>query len=102
VKQLCQQQQYLKAASHLLSLSRLHEAVGLLRDHKLYRCTAGRLHFLKGPMNIIASFPLYSSFFILSSFGHKLSTQSVFLLFLLHYLSSHERDYKRNVTAFLR
>ncbi|XP_056299460.1 gem-associated protein 5 [Pseudoliparis swirei] len=37
VKQLCQQQQYLKAASHLLSLSRLHEAVGLLRDHKLYR-----------------------------------------------------------------
>uniref|UniRef100_A0A8C2ZGY3 Gem nuclear organelle associated protein 5 n=1 Tax=Cyclopterus lumpus TaxID=8103 RepID=A0A8C2ZGY3_CYCLU len=37
VKQLCLQEQYLKAASHLLSLNKLYEAVGLLRSHKLYR-----------------------------------------------------------------
>ncbi|XP_068456431.1 gem-associated protein 5 [Clinocottus analis] len=37
VKQLCLQEQYLKAASHLLSLNKLYEAVDLLRSHKLYR-----------------------------------------------------------------
>ncbi|KAM8900481.1 gem-associated protein 5 isoform 2-T2 [Spinachia spinachia] len=37
VKQLCLQEQYLKAASHLLSIHRLYEAVDLLRSHKLYR-----------------------------------------------------------------
>uniref|UniRef100_A0A3Q4H9G2 Gem (nuclear organelle) associated protein 5 n=1 Tax=Neolamprologus brichardi TaxID=32507 RepID=A0A3Q4H9G2_NEOBR len=37
VKQLCLQEQYLKAASHLLSINKLYEAVGLLRSHKLYR-----------------------------------------------------------------
>lgn len=37
VKQLCLQEQYLKAASHLLSLNMLYEAVELLRSHKLYR-----------------------------------------------------------------
>ncbi|XP_029956587.1 gem-associated protein 5 isoform X2 [Salarias fasciatus] len=37
VQQLCLQEQYLKAASHLLSLSRVYEAVELLRSHKLYR-----------------------------------------------------------------
>ncbi|AWO99551.1 putative gem-associated protein 5 [Scophthalmus maximus] len=37
VQQLCHQEQYLKAASHLLSLNRLYEAVELLRSHKLYR-----------------------------------------------------------------
>lgn len=37
VKQLCLQEQYLKAASHLLSINRLYEAVELLHSHKLYR-----------------------------------------------------------------
>ncbi|XP_061596575.1 gem-associated protein 5 isoform X2 [Cololabis saira] len=37
VKQLCLQEQYLKAASHLLSLGKVYEAVDLLRSHKLYR-----------------------------------------------------------------
>lgn len=37
VKQLCLQEQYLKAASHLLSINKLYEAVDLLRSHKLYR-----------------------------------------------------------------
>ncbi|XP_068592685.1 gem-associated protein 5 isoform X2 [Cebidichthys violaceus] len=37
VKQLCLQEQYLKAASHLLSVNKLYEAVDLLRSHKLYR-----------------------------------------------------------------
>nr|XP_057943708.1 gem-associated protein 5 isoform X2 [Doryrhamphus excisus] len=37
VKQLCLQEQYLKAASHLLSINKLYDAVDLLRSHKLYR-----------------------------------------------------------------
>ncbi|KAM3869078.1 gem-associated protein 5 [Diretmus argenteus] len=37
VKQLCLQEQYLKAASHLLSINKLYEAVHLLQSHKLYR-----------------------------------------------------------------
>uniref|UniRef100_UPI003AADFFB7 gem-associated protein 5-like n=1 Tax=Centroberyx gerrardi TaxID=166262 RepID=UPI003AADFFB7 len=37
VKQLCLQEQYLKAASHLLSVNKLYEAVELLQAHKLYR-----------------------------------------------------------------
>ncbi|KAK2882258.1 gem-associated protein 5 [Channa argus] len=36
-KQLCLQEQYLKAASHLLSVNKLYEAIDLLRSHKLYR-----------------------------------------------------------------
>ncbi|KAK7926235.1 hypothetical protein WMY93_008545 [Mugilogobius chulae] len=37
VKQLCLQEQFVKAASHLLSINKLHEAINLLRSHKLYR-----------------------------------------------------------------
>ncbi|GAA6225078.1 gem-associated protein 5 [Lates japonicus] len=37
VKQLCLQEQYLKAASHLLSINKLYEAINLLHSHKLYR-----------------------------------------------------------------
>ncbi|XP_042354828.1 gem-associated protein 5 [Plectropomus leopardus] len=37
VKQLCLQEQYLKAASHLLSVNKVYEAVDLLRSHRLYR-----------------------------------------------------------------
>ncbi|XP_072302080.1 gem-associated protein 5 [Eucyclogobius newberryi] len=37
VKQLCLQEQFVKAASHLLSVNKLYEAVELLRSHKLYR-----------------------------------------------------------------
>lgn len=37
VKQLCLQEQYLKAASHLLSINKLYEAVELLHSHKLHR-----------------------------------------------------------------
>ncbi|XP_040907522.1 gem-associated protein 5 [Toxotes jaculatrix] len=37
VKQLCLQEQYLKAASHLLSINKLYEAIDLLQSHKLYR-----------------------------------------------------------------
>nr|XP_019952606.1 PREDICTED: gem-associated protein 5-like [Paralichthys olivaceus] len=37
IKQLCLQEQYLKAASHLLSINKVYEAVDLLRSNKLYR-----------------------------------------------------------------
>ncbi|XP_035034293.2 gem-associated protein 5 isoform X1 [Hippoglossus stenolepis] len=37
VKQLCLQEQYLKAASHLLSINKVYEAIDLLRSHKIYR-----------------------------------------------------------------
>ncbi|XP_061659471.1 gem-associated protein 5 [Syngnathoides biaculeatus] len=37
VKQLCLQEQHLKAAAHLLSINRVYEAVDLLRSHKLHR-----------------------------------------------------------------
>lgn len=37
VRQLVLQEQYLKAASHLLSVHRVHEAVDLLRTHRLFR-----------------------------------------------------------------
>lgn len=37
VKQLCLQEQFVKAASHLLSINKLYEAIDLLRSHKLYR-----------------------------------------------------------------
>lgn len=37
MKQLCLQEQYLKAASHLLSVNKLYEAVELLHSHRLYR-----------------------------------------------------------------
>uniref|UniRef100_A0A1A7Y5I9 Gem (Nuclear organelle) associated protein 5 n=1 Tax=Iconisemion striatum TaxID=60296 RepID=A0A1A7Y5I9_9TELE len=37
VKQLCLQEQYLKAASHLLSINKPYRAVELLKSNKLYR-----------------------------------------------------------------
>ncbi|XP_067085253.1 gem-associated protein 5 isoform X1 [Osmerus mordax] len=37
VKQLCQQESYQKAASHLLSIHKVYPAIELLRDHQLYR-----------------------------------------------------------------
>lgn len=37
VKQLSLQEQHLKAASHLLSINKLYEAVELLRSNKFYR-----------------------------------------------------------------
>uniref|UniRef100_A0A8C4ZRC9 Gem nuclear organelle associated protein 5 n=1 Tax=Gadus morhua TaxID=8049 RepID=A0A8C4ZRC9_GADMO len=37
VKQLCLQDQHLKAASFLLSINKLHEAIELLHSHKMYR-----------------------------------------------------------------
>ncbi|XP_076836153.1 gem-associated protein 5 isoform X2 [Brachyhypopomus gauderio] len=37
VKQLCMQEQFLKAASHLVSVHKLYEAVALLKAHQLYR-----------------------------------------------------------------
>ncbi|XP_042196042.1 gem-associated protein 5-like [Callorhinchus milii] len=37
VKQLCFQEQYVLAATHLLSLQRVHQAVQLLSSHQLYR-----------------------------------------------------------------
>ena len=37
VKQLCQQESYQKAASHLLSIHKVYQAIELLRDHQLYR-----------------------------------------------------------------
>lgn len=45
VKQLCLQEQYLKAASHLLSVNKLYEAVNLLHSHKLYRFTSVFFYF---------------------------------------------------------
>ncbi|XP_077402822.1 gem-associated protein 5 isoform X2 [Vanacampus margaritifer] len=37
VKQLCLQEQHVKAAAHLLSINKVYEAVQLLRSYKLYR-----------------------------------------------------------------
>lgn len=37
VQQLCRQQNFLKAASHLLSLNRVYEALELLKTHRFYR-----------------------------------------------------------------
>ncbi|KAJ7997067.1 hypothetical protein DPEC_G00225080 [Dallia pectoralis] len=37
VKQLCLQEQFLKAASHLLSINKVYEAIDLLKSHQLYR-----------------------------------------------------------------
>ncbi|KAM6984625.1 gem-associated protein 5 [Aplochiton taeniatus] len=37
VKQLCLQEQFLKAASHLLSINKLYEAIHLLHSQQLYR-----------------------------------------------------------------
>uniref|UniRef100_A0A6Q2YA73 Anaphase-promoting complex subunit 4 WD40 domain-containing protein n=1 Tax=Esox lucius TaxID=8010 RepID=A0A6Q2YA73_ESOLU len=37
VKQLCLQEQFLKAASHLLSINHIYEAIDLLKSHQLYR-----------------------------------------------------------------
>lgn len=36
-KQLCFQDQYVKAASHLLSIHKVYEAVELLKSHHFYR-----------------------------------------------------------------
>lgn len=44
VKQLCLQEQFLKAASHLLSINKLYEAVDLLRSNKLYRFMSPTAH----------------------------------------------------------
>lgn len=37
VKQLCHHEQFLKAASHLLSIHKLYEAISLLKSHQFYR-----------------------------------------------------------------
>nr|XP_055035925.1 gem-associated protein 5 [Misgurnus anguillicaudatus] len=37
VKQLCLHEQFLKAASHLISIHKIYEAIGLLKSHQLYR-----------------------------------------------------------------
>lgn len=37
VKQLCIQEQFLKAASHLVSIHKLYEAISLLKSHQFYR-----------------------------------------------------------------
>ncbi|XP_062868196.1 gem-associated protein 5 [Trichomycterus rosablanca] len=37
VKQLCMQEQFLKAASHLVSINKIYEAISLLKAHHLYR-----------------------------------------------------------------
>lgn len=37
VKQLCHQEQFLKAASHLVSIHKLYEAISLLKSHQFYR-----------------------------------------------------------------
>ncbi|KAB5548648.1 hypothetical protein PHYPO_G00058010 [Pangasianodon hypophthalmus] len=37
VKQLCMQEQFLKAASHLVSIHKLYEAISLLKSHQFYR-----------------------------------------------------------------
>lgn len=46
VKQLSLQEQHLKAASHLLSINKLYEAVDLLRSNKFYRSSSSPLHLL--------------------------------------------------------
>lgn len=52
VKQLCLQEQYLKAASHLLSVHKLYEAVDLLRSHKFFRF-AFFLHFSSSAVSFL-------------------------------------------------
>lgn len=54
VRQLCLQEQYLKAATHLLSINRVHEAIELLQSHKFYRsvyfCCYYSVVIVKGPL----------------------------------------------------
>lgn len=52
VKQLCLQEQYLKAASHLLSVHKLYEAVDLLRSHKFFRFVFC-FHFSSSPVSFL-------------------------------------------------
>jgi len=52
VKQLCLQEQYLKAASHLLSINKLYEAVDLLRSHKLFRFSSFTYMFFRFSFNL--------------------------------------------------
>lgn len=40
-KQLSFQEQFVKAASYLLSINRVYEAVNLLKSHSLYRSMIG-------------------------------------------------------------
>lgn len=44
VKQLCLQEQFLKAASHLLSINKVYEAIDLLKSHQLYRSFSRHTH----------------------------------------------------------
>ncbi|KAK3524646.1 hypothetical protein QTP70_033871 [Hemibagrus guttatus] len=37
VKQLCMQEQFLKAASHLVTIHKIYEAISLLKSHQFYR-----------------------------------------------------------------
>lgn len=59
VRQLCLQEQYLKAASHLLSINRLYEAVDLLRSHKLYRFTQASSRLFISLFSITANLFVY-------------------------------------------
>lgn len=58
VRQLCLQEQYLKAATHLLSINRVHEAIELLHSHKFYRSIFFRYYYsvvtVIGPLFLLA------------------------------------------------
>lgn len=45
VKLLCLQKQFLKAASHLLSINKVYEAIDLLMSHQLYRSFSSTGYF---------------------------------------------------------
>ncbi|KAG7517124.1 gem-associated protein 5 [Solea senegalensis] len=60
VQQLCLQDQHLKAASHLLSINQVHEAVELLLTHRLYR-EAATLALARLQVDDLALRRVYSS-----------------------------------------
>lgn len=45
VRQLCLHEQFLKAASHLISIQKIYEAIDLLKSHQFYRLeTSASVH----------------------------------------------------------
>uniref|UniRef100_A0A667XMW5 Gem nuclear organelle associated protein 5 n=1 Tax=Myripristis murdjan TaxID=586833 RepID=A0A667XMW5_9TELE len=79
VKQLCLQEQYLKAASHLLSINKVYEAVQLLHSHKMYR-EAIALVKARLPADEPVLKELYSSWaVVLEKDGHLSSAAKCYL-----------------------
>nr|XP_015817348.2 gem-associated protein 5 isoform X1 [Nothobranchius furzeri] len=79
VKQLCLQEQYLKAASHLLSVNKPYQAVALLESNKLYR-EAIALVLARLPADEVVLKNLYTSWAaVLERDGHLSAAAKCYL-----------------------